>query len=126
MSSTENAMTTCEPTCEPPRSLSRPRSAVHETPEAWTFLLDLPGVDPEAVQVTLEQGILKVTAERDLPAPDGYECLTPRLGARTFERAFRVRGARAQEVSARLAEGRLTVRVPKAAPERRRIEVRTP
>lgn len=99
---------------------------VVETPEAYVFRADLPGVDGKAVKVTVTGDTLTFRGERkrEVPPTEGQLFRTERsYGA--FERSFTL-GApvRADQVKASYRDGVLEIRVPKADEARPRdIEV---
>ena len=105
-----------------------PAVDVRETPNAWEFAVELPGVDPAQVEVTAEARVLKIRGEKRLLRQDGEDgrWLSTERVSGAFERSFRL-PAQVQEdaIEARYAQGVLTVTVPKAAVPTRRIEIKT-
>ena len=105
-----------------------PAVDVRETPHAWEFAVELPGVDPTQVEVTAEARVLKIRGEKRLLRQDGEDgrWLSTERVSGAFERSFRL-PAQVQEdaIEARYAQGVLTVTVPKAAVPTRRIEIKT-
>ncbi|GJM86619.1 hypothetical protein PR202_ga02496 [Eleusine coracana subsp. coracana] len=109
-----------------PDAEARPPTDWKETPEAHVFRMDVPGLDKEQVAVELVDGrVLRVRAgKQDDAAKDGHEeedgdgavrwhC-RERVGARAFETQFRLpEDAAADGVRAAMADGVLTVTVPK-------------
>ncbi len=107
-----------------------PRADVVETSDAFLVALDLPGVDQNSLELTLDEGVLKVNGERAI-APehrDGRFHLVERSYGR-FARSFRLGFASdvdPDSVEASFNDGVLNVLVQKAEVARpRRIEVRT-
>lgn len=105
-----------------------PAVDVREDEQGWTFELELPGVNPEAVEVTADNGVLsvrgeKLTARREEPA--GRWHVVERLTG-SFLRSFQLPGNVAEErIEATFANGLLTLRVPKAeVPKPKRIEIK--
>lgn len=88
---------------------------------------DLPGIDPETVEVTLEKRLLTVTAERRDPRQEGDEVyVTQRPVGRFTRRVMLGEDLHAGDVHADYHDGVLTVVLPVAEPARpRKIEVRT-
>jgi HSP20 family protein len=105
-----------------------PALDVEEDEDSFTLHVEVPGVEPSDVEVSLEENVLTISGERRFYADREAE------GFRRVERAFgrfhravrlpdRVDGGR---VEARYANGLLTIRVPKAEEAKpRRIEVRS-
>ncbi|OSM01830.1 Hsp20/alpha crystallin family protein [Magnetofaba australis] len=87
-----------------------------ENEQAVAILVDLPGVEKEAIQINLEEETLTIAAERK--APELPEKTQMRLNERPwgqFQRAFRLpRGLDAQRIEAEFAHGVLTITIPRA------------
>jgi len=90
---------------------------VHEESEQFLLQMDLPGVDPKAVEITCEQGVLTIRGQR---AETRRE---PREAARRIERItgeFQRRftlpdSADVQNIKAKAVNGVLQVAIPKLA-----------
>lgn len=98
-----------------------------ETPQAYLLRLEIPGVNPDDVEVTLAGDTLTVRGEKRIEQQntDQTWCLTERLAGR-FERSFRLPApASAQEIEAEARHGVLAIRVMKAAEAQpRKIAIR--
>ncbi len=99
---------------------------VIETPEGFVFKVDLPGVDPKAVKVSLHGDTLTLRGERKRESEQREGALhrTERLyGA--FERSFTLSApVKGDQVKANYKDGVLEISVPKAEEARtREIEV---
>lgn len=109
-----------------PTDRSFPSADVYELADRYVIEADLPGIDPAAVAITLEAGVLEVSGQRDLaqPADQGVARRTERSRG-AFERRFVLpESAAAEGVEARYRDGVLTISIPKvAAAVSRRIEV---
>lgn len=114
--------------------LSRPHTEswdppidVYETDGAYVISAELPGLAREQVELAVEESRLTLRGRREAhSAAEGvhYHQVERGYGAfqRTFEFAVRIDG---DHVTADLADGVLTVSVPKVAPPpARKIEVR--
>lgn len=93
----------------------RPAADVVETEAGFEVSLDMPGVDPKAIQIQVQGEVLTVQAERRQPAvPKDGSVHRSERPAGTFFRSFAlpatVDGAR---VEARYEAGVLTVSLPK-------------
>lgn len=74
---------------------------------------ELPGVDPEKVELTVDGNVLTIRAERKLEAPEGAEYLRRELAHGTFERSVILpEGTDSEKISARYEGGILEVRAP--------------
>jgi len=87
---------------------------IREEPEAFILVADMPGVDKRGITVRLDGTDLTVTGERTVDYPAGEELhreSARRSYRRTFEIAPEIDSAR---ISARVADGVLTLVLPKA------------
>jgi HSP20 family protein len=106
-----------------------PAVDVREEDEALVLELELPGVSPEQVEVTAENGILTVLGEKRSERKEGDEARRWHLLERSygsFRRSFQLpKGVDEAQIEAHFDQGVLTVRVPKSAlPQPRKIQVR--
>lgn len=94
-----------------------PRVEAQEEADRYLLRADLPGVAPQDTQITVEQGVLTLEAQRPALHPQGT---TTR-----FRRRFALpEDADAGQISARSAHGVLEVSIAKLArPQPRRITV---
>ncbi len=104
-----------------------PAVDVREEKEAFVFQLELPGVSPEAVDVTADGGVLSVSGEKkseEQREEDRWHIVERTSGS--FRRTFQLPQNVAEErIDASFEDGVLTVRVPKAeVPKPKKIEVR--
>lgn len=104
-----------------------PPADVLESSDAYTIELELPGVDPKTVDVTLLDDVLTISgAKPDRPAPsEGDRTWATERRSGSFERKFRFPVAvDADSVTAHTAHGVLTLRVAKAPEAKpRRIQI---
>ncbi|WP_199040738.1 Hsp20/alpha crystallin family protein [Glycomyces salinus] len=89
----------------------------------------VPGISSDDIAVTLEGRRLSITAERpERETAEGDRYLVRGFATGTFRREFTVpEGTDAEQISAEVAEGILTVRIAdavKPAPEARRIPIK--
>lgn len=103
---------------------------VREDKDAIRVHAELPGMNPEDVDVSVENGVLTIAGEKKQELEHGggesdYHLVERRYGR--FERSFQVpTSVDAGAVSARFENGVLTVRLPKteaAKPRRVQVEV---
>lgn len=79
----------------------------------YTLRFDLPGVDPDHVDLTVENGSITVTAERAFEDTDGVNWLVRERPTGTHSRQIRVSEAfDTDKVSASYDDGVLTVTIP--------------
>ncbi|KQP05147.1 Hsp20/alpha crystallin family protein [Pseudorhodoferax sp. Leaf265] len=90
-----------------------------------TLYADLPGVTRDKLQLQVEADTLTIEAESGLAVPPDLVSSHTEVGLARFRRAFTLsKELDSEKVSAELANGVLTLRIPKAAhAQPRRIEV---
>jgi len=104
-----------------------PAMDVAETPDAYVIRVDVPGVDPKAMEISVANGVLEIKGERAGEAAaegEGWHRRERRRGA--FARTVTLPGeVDASRVVAESRNGVLTVTPPKREELRpRRIEIR--
>ena len=108
-----------------------PAADVVVTDDDVTVLMDVPGLKADDVDIQLVDDVLTVTGERALPAAtqDEQAGVWQRIerGFGKFQRVLRVpRGLDAEQITAEMADGVLTLHIPKPEVQRpRRIEIAT-
>lgn len=97
------------------------------TPTGYDFYIDLPGVDPNAVELTVDGRVVTITAAREFTVADDAELVHAGRRHGSFSRSFRLGpDVDAEGLSARSEHGVLIVSVPKVeAPQPRKIEITT-
>lgn len=98
--------------------------------DQYVLSADLPGVDPESIDIDLDGRMLTIRAERPLPAGDGIAWLAHERSHGLFERHFTLgEGADAERITAAYDEGVLSVIIPlaeKARPRKIRLAADAP
>ena len=95
-----------------------PAADIHETEEALTFTVELPGIAPDQVQVTAEENVLTIRGTRSPPHAGKidarFHLIERHDGA--FVRRFQLPpNVDTSMISAGYANGLLELRLPKAA-----------
>ncbi|MGR4850172.1 Hsp20/alpha crystallin family protein [Streptomyces sp. LARHCF252] len=87
--------------------------------------LDLPGIDPETIELDIERNVLSVRAERRSPAPEGAELLVAERPTGVFtRRLFLGDTLDTERIDASYEAGVLTLRIPVAEQAKpRRIQI---
>ena len=108
------------------RPIYAPRVDIVETEDALEILADMPGVTKEGVEVTLEQRVLSIRGRPDISLPEELAPLYLEYQPGDYERSFTLSDAvDPAGIEARVRDGVLHLRLPKAAPaKRQRIEVK--
>lgn len=114
-----------------PRDSHEPRAwapavDIRELDDRFEFVADVPGIAPEALEITLHDGVLSIAGERPAAAEHQGEQRRAERGVGQFRRQFRLPETVAEEgLEAECRHGVLTVSIPKKAkPVPHKIEVR--
>ena len=105
-----------------------PSVDINEYDDRFQLFVDVPGVDPKDVEITLESGVLTITGERFIQAEKGEESVVRRRAERGTGRFYRrfilPETVDADKVRATDRHGVLEISIPKQARAMpRRIEV---
>lgn len=99
-----------------------------ESPEAYHLTADVPGVSPEALSVSVDQGVLTIEGKRESEESaegKGYRRVERTVGA--FSRSFVLpKGIPSDRIEAKVDHGQLRVTVPKPsadAPKKTQVPV---
>ncbi|MBL0927186.1 MAG: Hsp20/alpha crystallin family protein [Phycisphaerales bacterium] len=111
-----------------PAATRFPALNIFETRDALVVEAELPGFTMKDLEVTLENGELTIAGRREIAElPEGAAYQRRERSVGQFSRTVRIEETiDAEKVAAKLADGVLTITLPKAAAMRpRRIEVST-
>ena len=111
---------------DPATAVWSPRADVAETDDAYRLSLDLPGIDRDTMDVTLDDGTLKISGERHHRSEqsDGRVHRVERAHGRFFRSFTLGNDVDPEAIEAHYDDGVLTVEIGKsAAKQPRRIEV---
>jgi HSP20 family molecular chaperone IbpA len=108
-----------------PSTFYVPYTDIFETEDALTVVMDMPGVGRDDLNVTVEKGVLGVEGRIDFSNYEGLDPVYTEYNVGHFSRNFRRSGKIDQDkINARMADGVLTLVLPKAAEAKpRRIEI---
>ena len=99
-----------------------PATDIFETEDALTVVMEVPGVDREAIDISLENDVLKIEAKIDPAKYDGMEPLYTEYNVGHFARSFTLSNKiDQQQISAKLEDGVLTLilkKVKEATPRK--------
>ncbi|WBB58298.1 Hsp20/alpha crystallin family protein [Streptomyces sp. WMMC500] len=96
------------------RPVAMPMDA-YRAGDDFVIHLDLPGVDPETIDLGVERNVLTVHAERRSAAPDGTELVVAERPRGRFSRqVFLGEMLDTDRIEARYDDGVLTLRIPVA------------
>jgi HSP20 family protein len=98
---------------------------VIEDKQGITLYADLPGVPKEKLKLQIEDDTVTIEGELALDVPEGLEVTHAEVGSPTFRRVFTLsKELDPNKISAELANGVLTLRIPKAEyAQPRRIQI---
>jgi HSP20 family protein len=91
----------------------------------YLLTADLPGVDPGSLDVSVDNGVLTLTAQRSAPSDDGAEWLVNERPFGTYRRQLSLgKGIDASAITATYDNGVLAVTIPLAeSAQPRRIQI---
>jgi HSP20 family molecular chaperone IbpA len=93
---------------------SVPAADIIERPDALLVILDVPGAEPDTLDVSLDQRVLSISARTSKTAPQGYTPIYTESRAGTYERKFVVSdGIDGDRIDAVLKDGVLRITLPK-------------
>ena len=99
-----------------------PATDIFETEDALTVVMEVPGVGREAIDINLENNVLKIEAKIDPAKYDGMEPLYTEYNVGHFSRSFTLSNKiDQQQISAKLEDGIMTLilkKVKEATPRR--------
>lgn len=95
-------------------TLAMPMDAYRRGDNVWVHI-DLPGITTDSVDISVERGVLTVSAERDWQRQDGDQMYLAERPRGTYRRQVHLgEGLDAEHIEADLTDGVLTLRIPVA------------
>jgi HSP20 family protein len=92
-----------------------PYADIHETDDALTVVMEVPGVERNDISVALENDVLRVDGQISFAKYEGLEPVYTEYNVGHYTRSFTLSGKIDQErISAQLDDGVLTLTLPKA------------
>jgi len=103
-----------------------PKADIYETDQSLVIVADMPGVDENSVEVTLEKNVLSLKGILDFTAPAGYSLAYAEYEVGDYERSFTLsEDIDRNNIQATISEGVLRLFLPKAGPaQTRKISVK--
>jgi HSP20 family molecular chaperone IbpA len=93
--------------------------------DALIMLLDVPGADPETLDVALDRQELRVSARSTPSVPQGYTLVHAEYQEANYERVFTLSDRIDDErIEAVFKDGVLRLTLPKATPSAKKIQVK--
>jgi HSP20 family protein len=92
-----------------------PNTDIFETEKALTVVLEMPGVDKESVDVSVEDGVLRIEGRIDFSKYEGLQPIYTEYNIGHYARSFRLSSQVDQnKISAEMNDGVLTLMLQKA------------
>lgn len=103
-----------------------PRTDIYETAEAIIVLADMPGVNENSVDITLEKNVLSLNGYVEFSPPDDFDLVYAEYEVGDYQRTFTLSDEIDREnIEASVKDGVLRLYLPKAGPAKtRRIPVK--
>lgn len=98
-----------------------PRVDIYETEDALVMLADMPGVDENSVDITLEKNVLSINGYVEPAQPDNYSLAYAEYGVGDYQRSFTLSDEIDRDkIEAIVQNGVLRLHLPKAGPAKTR------
>jgi HSP20 family protein len=92
-----------------------PRTDIYESKEKLVLLADMPGVQQESVDITLERNMLTIVGRVSSPDVEGYNLTYAEYGVGNFRRVFTLSNEVDREgIQASMKDGVLKLILPKS------------
>ncbi|NBD35336.1 MAG: Hsp20 family protein [Chloroflexi bacterium] len=103
-----------------------PRVDIYETNDAVALIADMPGVDENSVDITLEKNVLTINGYVEPERPEGYSLAYAEYRVGDYQRSFTLSSEIDQEnIEAKMKDGVLHLHLPKAEPTTKKIAVQS-
>jgi HSP20 family protein len=102
-----------------------PVTDIFETPEALTVVLEMPGVDRNSIEATVENDVVTIEGRIDFTKYDGMQPVYTEYNVGHYARSFEISNKIDQSrISAQMKDGVVTIVLPKAEQAKpRKIQV---
>jgi HSP20 family protein len=102
----------------------KPRTDASETADIIEFRVEMPGLEPEDIDVSVEDGVLTINGERETQTEEKERNYYLReRSSQKFYRSFALPAdIRGDEISANCKNGVLVVRIPRSEPRKSRVQ----
>jgi HSP20 family molecular chaperone IbpA len=91
-----------------------PRADIYETDDELVVVADMPGVDENSVEVTLEKNVLTITGNVDLVQPENFSLAYAEYEEGDYERSFTLSNEiDLNRIEATVKDGVLRLHLPK-------------
>lgn len=109
------------------RAVYLPQADIFETDDNYYLVMDMPGVDEETIDITLDKNTLTINGYTNVQDPEGYSLAKAEYATGDYERSFRVTDQiNREDIEASYENGVLRLILPKAEEAKaRKIAVKT-
>ena len=102
-----------------------PRADIYETEKSLVIVADMPGVNKDAVDITLEKNILTLTGSVEFTQPDNFSLAYTEYETGDYERSFTLSSEIDRDnIEAAIKDGVLKITLPKVAQSTKKIAVK--
>jgi HSP20 family molecular chaperone IbpA len=103
-----------------------PRADIYETDQSLVIVADMPGVDENSVEISLEKNVLNLKGLLEFTPPEAYSLAYAEYEVGDYERSFTLsEDIDRDNIEASISDGVLRVFLPKAGPaQARKISVK--
>jgi HSP20 family molecular chaperone IbpA len=102
-----------------------PRADIYETEKSLVIVADMPGVNKDAVDITLEKNILTLNGTVEFTQPDNFSLAYSEYETGDFERSFTLSSEIDRDnIEAAIKDGVLKITLPKVAQSTKKIAVK--
>lgn len=103
-----------------------PKVDIYKIKDTITIVADMPGVDKDSVEITLDKDVLTINGFANRPEPEGYSLYYSEYECGDYERSFRISSEIDRDkIEARVSDGELHLELPISKASRtKRIEVK--
>ena len=93
-----------------------PQTDIYETDQEVVVVADMPGVDAESVDITLERNVLSINGFAGMERPEGYSLVWAEYRDGDYQRQFTLTDQIDRDgIEAVMKDGVLRLRLPKAS-----------
>jgi HSP20 family molecular chaperone IbpA len=103
-----------------------PRADIYETDDHIVVVTDMPGIDENSVDITLENDILSINGYVELQAPENYDLVYAEYREGDYQRRFTLSNQIDKDkIEATVKDGVLHLLMPKSRPTTKKITVKS-
>jgi len=102
-----------------------PAVDIFEGERSVTLYADMPGVDENGVDITLEKNILTIEGRTDVKSPEKHPVIQKEYGVGDYHRSFQLNDEfDSENITAKVKNGVLKIVLPRMVPTKKKITVK--